>query len=59
VLHRSPDGAYDRQGQKNYWSHHAYRANEVDTKNIMGQVNLHRAAHREQTAKLYSSRDGT
>ena len=39
-------------------SHHAYRANEVDTKKIMRQVNLHRAAHREQTAKPYSSRDG-
>ena len=40
-------------------SHHAYRANKVDTKEIMIQVNLHRAAHREQTAKPYSSRDGT
>ena len=40
-------------------SHHANRANEVDTRNIMRQVNLHRAAHREQTAKPYSSRDGT
>ena len=27
-----------------------------DTNNIMRQVNLHRAAHREQTAKAYSSR---
>ena len=40
-------------------SHHANRANEVDTRNIMRQVNLHRAAHRERTAKPYSSRDGT
>ena len=40
-------------------SHHAYRANKVDTRNIMRQVNLHRAAHRERTAKPYSSRDRT
>ena len=33
-------------------SHNANRANEVDTRNIMRQVNLHRAAHREQTADL-------
>ena len=32
-------------------SHHANRANEVDNRNIMRQVNLHPAAHRERTAK--------
>jgi len=39
---------------KHRGSHHAYRANKVDTKEIMRQVNLHRAAHREQTANLTS-----
>ena len=31
-------------------SHHLNLANKVDTRNIMRQVNLHRAAHCEQTA---------
>ena len=30
----------------------------MDARNIMRQVNPHREAHRERTAKPYSSRDG-
>ena len=42
---------------KDYWSHHAYSANKVDTKNIVIQVSLHRAAHCEQTAQdVFKSR---
>ena len=42
---------------KYYWSHHAYSANKVATKNIVRQVRLHRAAHCEQTAQdVFKSR---
>ena len=32
-------------------SHHTKHANELDTNKVMRQVELHRAAHREQTAQ--------
>ena len=42
---------------KYYWSHHVYIANKVDTKNIVRQVSLHRAAPCEQTAQdIFKSR---
>ena len=42
---------------KYYWSHHAYSANKVDTKNIVRQVSLHRAAHCDQTTQdVFKSR---